>query len=139
MYITEAEIHSRFVTEIRIFEILRASDTIVTKLVISKNMHGEFIFISAKVSHGSILPKSFYEKVLCGCPICRPTWETSYPGVTFWGMGFDERVNRFYENEWRFIGATDFSIDTNIVVPLEVVIAAVEKRRPLSITQTWPA
>jgi hypothetical protein len=45
MFLSEEEVIAKHVTQGRLFEILHAEDTIVTKCHIGKNAVGEFLFI----------------------------------------------------------------------------------------------
>ncbi len=122
MILTEEEITGKCIPEDRLFDILRASDVVITKLNSDRNAKGHFLFIRAKLES---CPEFFMPCATCGRLHVGP-----YPGLSFFGMGFDEREHRFYENEWRFHGATHHVIDTGASIPFESVQQEIEKKRP---------
>ncbi len=123
MPLTEEEIATKCVSQERLFEILKAEGVTITKCSVSKNSVGEFLFIRAKWEHN---PEFYMLCTGCGDYHIGP-----YPGLSFFGMGFDENENVFFESEWRFHGATLPVIDTGMSVPFEEVVQEIEKRRPI--------
>lgn len=131
MFLTEEEIIAGSVTQDRFFEVLTAENTVVTKCSVGKNSVGEFLFIRIKWRGNS----EFYVP----CTRCKKFHIGPYPGVSFFGMGFDEKERCFFETDWRFHGATSVVIDTGVVVPRVVVLQEIEKRRPMKLPQLQPA
>src|SRR3989338_544557 len=70
-------------------------------------------------------------KFYAHCPRCERFHLGPYPGVSFFGMGFDSQDRRFFETEWRFHGALSSSINTGLAITSETVFQEIEKRRPL--------
>jgi len=123
MLLTEEEITGKCISEVRLLEILRANDVVITKVSAGKNSVGDFLFVRAKWES---TPEFHMQCTGCGKFHVGP-----YPGLSFFGMGFNEKEQLFFENEWRFHGATTYVIDTGETVPLEVVLEEIEKRRPI--------
>jgi hypothetical protein len=131
MLLTEEEIIGKCIPEARLFEILKAKDVLITKVSSGRNSVGDFLFIRAKWESNP----EFYMR----CTGCGKFHVGPYPGLSFFGMGFDEKDRRFFETKWRFHGATTYVIDTGEAVPLKVVLQEIEKRRPLCQSQLLPA
>ena len=76
---TEREQLFDLVGTARLKTLLEADETTIHQAEISSNLYGEFLFVTAS----------------------RPTGETREV-VTFWGLGFHERRDRYLLDEWQW-------------------------------------
>ncbi len=121
---TPEEVAAKSINEERLYEIINSEGTVITRCTVSKNDSGEFLFIAVRWNR---IPAFFLQCSGCGRFHVGP-----YPGVNFFGMGFDEKEGRFFETEWRFYGATSFSINTRFYIKPDIARQEIEKRRPIN-------
>ena len=121
---TPEEVAAKSINEERLYEIINSEGTVITRCTVSKNDSGVFLFIAVRWHR---IP-AFYLQ----CSGCEQFHVGPYPGVNFFGMGFDEKMGRFFETEWRFHGATPFTIDTGFDIKPEEARQEIEKRRPIN-------